>query len=123
MKVRGGGRRSRGAVALAWLLAGSTLLGTLGGATLTRPALAQDQTDATQADDGTGGQWSTIGDSIDHGEEKSAVKNTAPDRRTTRSTSESTSIWASSRKRHARRGNGQRRQTLGQSVAQSRRFG
>jgi hypothetical protein len=32
------------------------------------------------------------GDSIAHGDEKSAVKNTAPDKRTTRSTSDSTSI-------------------------------
>src|SRR4029453_3112372 len=35
---------------------------------------------------------SGIGDSIAHGAEKSAVKNTAPDKRTTRSTSDSTSI-------------------------------
>src|SRR4030095_15886569 len=37
---------------------------------------------------------SGIGDSIAHGDEKSAVKNTAPDKRTTRSTSDSTSITA-----------------------------
>jgi hypothetical protein len=35
---------------------------------------------------------SGIGDSIAHGDEKSAVKNTAPDKRTTRSTSDRTSI-------------------------------
>jgi hypothetical protein len=33
------------------------------------------------------------GDSIAHGDEKSAVKNTAPDNRTTRSTSERTSTF------------------------------
>jgi hypothetical protein len=37
---------------------------------------------------------SGIGDSIAHGDEKSAVKNTAPDNRTTRSTSDRTSITA-----------------------------
>jgi hypothetical protein len=35
---------------------------------------------------------SGIGDSIDHGDEKSAVKNTDPDSRTTRRTSDNTSI-------------------------------
>jgi hypothetical protein len=37
---------------------------------------------------------SGMGDSIAQGDEKSAVKNTAPDKRTTRSTSDRTSITA-----------------------------
>src|SRR5262245_29504170 len=66
---------------------------------------------------------SGIGDSIDHGDENSAVKNTAPDRRTTRSTSDSTSISPSRHQQSVRRGNGQGLQSPNQRVKQIRRFG
>src|SRR4030095_16087625 len=66
---------------------------------------------------------SGIGDSIAQGDEKSAVKNTAPDKRTTRSTSDSTSISPSRQTRHGYRGNSQGFQTLNQGVKQFQRFG
>ena len=60
-----------------------------------------------------GGEYASGGgDSTAHGDENSAVKNTAPDRRTTRSTSERTSI--------AIGGAGQESQSLSQAVKQIR---
>src|SRR4029078_3165094 len=62
---------------------------------------------------------SGMGDSIAQGDEKSAVKNTAPDRRTTRRTSDSTSIlglWD-------RRSGGQGFQSLNQGVKRIRCLG
>src|SRR5262245_26588557 len=67
---------------------------------------------------------SGIGDSIAHGDEKSAVKNTAPDSRTTRSTSDktSTSVLSYASARSSRR-NGQGFQSVSQHVKQIQRLG
>src|SRR6187455_87533 len=77
------------------------------------------------------GSMSGMGDSIAHGDEKSAVKNTAPDKRTTRSTSDRTSITAVScdpaalrqGSGQACRSNGQGFQSLNQRVKGIRCFG
>src|SRR5262245_13403025 len=66
---------------------------------------------------------SGIGDSIAHGDEKSAVKNTAPDNRTTRRTSDSTSTLISGEPRPAGGRNGQGFQRVSQPVKQIWSFG
>lgn len=68
MVMRGRRRSSRGATFLALLVAGSTLLGSLGAAALPHPAYAQDQGDVSQGewvDPGTGGQWTDVGNAVD----------------------------------------------------------
>src|SRR6478752_1025659 len=63
------------------------------------------------------------GDSRDHGDENSPVKNTAPDKRTTRRTSDSTSMSGpSSGTRCNSRRNGQASQSLEQHVKRIRRL-